>query len=149
MTRWKKFHREVTGTGLVEFGLSLFTIMTVLFGTIDLGRALYAYDWVSRASRLGTRFAMVRGTFCSGLSGGCPATADDVSTYVKSQAVGLDSNRITVTTLCYVTASVASNPPCAPAAAVQVKVQYGFKFSTGVLPLSWTMQAISQRVVMN
>jgi len=74
------------GNALVEFAVSMVVILTLLFGIIDVGRALYAYDWVSNAARLGTRFAMVRGSSCSQLLGGCPAIQSDVVAYLNNNA---------------------------------------------------------------
>lgn len=137
------------GSGLVEFAISLVVVLTVLFGIIDTGRALYAYNWCSNSARLGTRFMMVRGTKCTLLSGGCPATGTDATNYIESNAVGIDTGQVTVTTWCWAD-TVKNNPPCPPQALVQVQVQYNFKFVTPFVPLSgWTMQSTSERVVQN
>src|ERR1035437_7070573 len=81
------------GSGLVEFAPASVIILTVLFGIRDMGRALYAYDWVSDAARRGTRYAMVRGTSsCTGSPElpDCKADLGHITTYVESNAVGLD-----------------------------------------------------------
>ena len=132
---------------MLEFSLAISSILLVLFGIIDLGRALYAYDWVSDAARRSTRFAMVRGEDCRSLAGGCPATSSDVTTYVRSLATGIDTGQLTVTTTCFATASVSSPPPCAPPGWVNVNVQYNFYFVSPLFPLHWTMHSDSQRLV--
>ncbi|HEX5465236.1 MAG TPA: TadE/TadG family type IV pilus assembly protein [Candidatus Limnocylindrales bacterium] len=47
------------GQGLVEFALVLPLILLLLFGAIDLGRAVYAYNTVANAARQGARVAAV------------------------------------------------------------------------------------------
>ena len=152
MLRTVKYRKRDAGSALVEFALSTVTILTLLFGTIDLGRAAYAYNWVANAARLGTRFAMVRGMNCTGLSGGCPATGDDVRAYIASDATGIDTSttQLTVTSGCYATGTPIPTPlPCAPQSSVKVTVQYNFKFLSPLLMKSWTMQSLSERVVQN
>lgn len=136
------------GSALVEFALASVLILTVLFGIIDMGRALYAYNWVCDSARLATRFAMVRGSWCTGLSGGCPAYAPDIEAYVKSNAIGIDPNAVTVTSKCVYGVNVPSLPPCPAPNSVQVKVEYQFSFITPFVPHTpWTMSSRSQRVV--
>ena len=146
------------GTALVEFSLAAFTILVLLFGIIDVGRAAYAYDWVSNAARLGTRFMIVRGTNCPNnpvlLPGGCPATAQNLSDYITNASgtgintSGIDTSQVTVSSEC-ITAAVFAPPPCADKWWVQVKVQYEFRFLSPLVPLSWQMQSISRVVVQN
>jgi hypothetical protein len=148
-TRKRNFRRADAGTALVEFAVAISTILTVLLGIIDIGRAVYAYDWVSNAARTATRFAIVRGTGCTDLTGGCPARQNDVVTYVKNDAIGIDPNQLQVTTACFVTHNIGSAPPCAPRAWVQVTVKYNFKFLSPFTPFFWTMKSVSERVVQN
>lgn len=133
------------GSSLIEFALVAVLLLTVIFGIIDVGRALFAYDFVSQAARKATRFAMVRGTACAGLSGGCPATANDIQTYVRSIAPGLRSSAITATAVCMSGAS--GTPPCDPGSPVRVTVQYAFGFVSPFTPRSWTMRSSSQMTV--
>ena len=144
----KKNKNGEAGSALVEFALAAVIVLTVLFGIIDMGRALYAYHWVSNAARLGTRFAMVRGSYCSGLSGGCPAHDTDITAYVISQAVGIDTSQVTVTSICVYGANFYSLPPCPAPNSVQVRVVYLFSFiSPFAFHTPWPMTSRSQRVV--
>jgi len=88
------------GQTLVESALSLSLLLLLLFGAIAGGMILNTYHTLSYAARLGSRFAIVRGSHCSGgLSGGCPAADTDVATFVKSSSfVGVDGSQLTVTT---------------------------------------------------
>jgi hypothetical protein len=144
----------------VEFALSAVVVLAVLFGIIDAGRALYSYDWVVHAARSGTRFMIVRGTYCQydpmPLPGGCPATAADATNYITNatgngfDATGINTSQVTVSVGC-LTGAVFAPPPCAPAAPVQVKVDYNFKFITpflaGIPP--WAMTSTSKVIVQN
>lgn len=78
------------GSYVVEFVLLLPVFLVLTIGTIDFGRAIYAYTTVAYAARQGTRYASVRGA--SSIS---PASASAVAAYVKDQVVGVD---ISVTT---------------------------------------------------
>jgi TadE-like protein len=137
----------------MEFGLVLVLILfPLMFGIIDFSRALYAYHWVAYAAREGTRWASVRGTNCTVLSGGCPAdlAGVNVQTYVRSiVAPGIysqacnggstNSGCITTTTQ-YLNTNAAplTGPDCTggeglpldtPGCIVQVQVNYNFGFS--------------------
>lgn len=140
------------GSGLVEQALVLTVLLAVIFGIIDSGRALYTYHFVSQAARDATRWASVRGNTCVGLTGGCPAGAADVQTYVSNvSGMGLDPARITATTTWPI--KPYSNPSCAannknPGCVVQVEVDYAFQFILPFLPsTAFTMSSTSQMVI--
>ncbi|MFI5116659.1 MAG: TadE/TadG family type IV pilus assembly protein [Terriglobales bacterium] len=140
------------GSALVEFALASVVILTVLFGIIDMGRALYAYDWVSDAARRGTRYAMVRGTSsCTGSPEltDCKAGPPQITTYVEGNAFGIDQSAgaLTVTSSCWPASSAFTPPPCAPGKTVQVTVEYNFAFLSPFTPHSWTMTSSSIRTV--
>lgn len=138
------------GSALVEFALATVIILTVLFGIIDMGRALYAFDWVSDAARRGTRYAMVRGTSsCPGSPEltDCKAGPPLIKTYIEGNAFALDQSALTVTSSCWPSSSAFDPPPCAPGKAVAVTVQYNFSFLSPFTPHSWTMTSSSIRTV--
>lgn len=138
------------GSTLVEFSLAVVAILIVLFGIIDIGRALYAYNWLSDAARRATRYAMVRGTKCTGLLTACPATANDVQTYVTSLADGIDTSQLTVTSQCFASNNALPNDlPCAAPGWVKVSVRYQFHLVSPVLaPINnWYMHSDSERIV--
>jgi Flp pilus assembly protein TadG len=58
VARPSKVPRE-RGQGLVEFALVLPIIMLLIFGAVDLGRAVYAYNTIANAARDGARVAAV------------------------------------------------------------------------------------------
>jgi Flp pilus assembly protein TadG len=134
---------------LIEFSLAVVAILIVLFGIIDIGRALYAYNWLSDAARRATRYAMVRGSKCTGLTSACPASASDIQAYVTSLADGIDTSQLTVTSQCFASGNVARVPPCAAPEWVKVSVQYQFHLVSPVMaPINpWNMHSDSERVV--
>lgn len=155
MTTVRKQNGE-SGSALIEFALVSTVFLTLLFGIIDAGRALYAYDFVSSAARQGTRYAMVRGTSCSTDLSGCEgsnpigAREADVQAYVRSFAVGIntDPTILVISARCWVGGSSFNPLPCAPGQAVWVQVRYNFAFITPLVPqLSWWMSSRSQRTV--
>lgn len=118
MSRSLKVRRGFTGergTSLVEYAIVCVLSLTLLFGIIDFGRALYAYHFISNAARTATRWAAVNGSACSTdssctapvscTSSGCstctsgcaPAGGTDISNYVKSiTPPGIDTTQLTV-----------------------------------------------------
>jgi Flp pilus assembly protein TadG len=51
--------RTARGQGLVEFAFVLPIIVLLIFGTIDLGRAVYAYNTLAESARQANRLAIV------------------------------------------------------------------------------------------
>jgi Flp pilus assembly protein TadG len=156
---FRRLHGE-QGNAMVEFALSVAVLLTLLFGIIDVGRALYAYDWLYNGARQATRWAMVRGSHCDSHLQGCPtgATNDTITQYVTNQlpagygngldATGIDISAVTVSSKCF-SANIASVPPCGPTSYLQVQITYQFQFITPFLTQfkSWTMTSTSERVV--
>ncbi len=144
--------RRERGSSLVEQALVLATLLAVMFGIIDFGRALYTYHFVSEAAREATRWASVRGNTCAGLTGGCPAGTADVQTYVSNvSGMGLDPARITAIATWPI--KPYSSPACGtnnnnPGCIVQVQVDYAFQFILPFLPSSaFRMSSTSQMVI--
>jgi Flp pilus assembly protein TadG len=121
------------GQALVEFTLVSMVALLVLFGIIELGRALYSYHLVSNAARLGTRYAIVNGSDCAQTLSGCSAaSADTISSYVRAASPGIDPPALTVST------TWSTGPNCAGApyqgAGCTVTVTASYTFSS-VVPL--------------
>ena len=142
------------GSALVEDALVILLLLTLLFGIIGFGHALYTYHFVANAAREATRWASVRGSTCTALTGGCPAAASDVQTYVSNvSGMGLKGSSITATTTWLPSPSASYAPPCAttanaPGCVVQVQVVYQYKFFFPLLPpTGFNMQSTSQMVI--
>lgn len=140
------------GSSLVELAFVLTFLLTVMFGIIDCGRALYTYHFVSNAAREATRWASVRGATCVGLPGGCPADKGDIQTFVSDVAgMGLDPKKIIATPNWI--APPNNSPTCIsrnnnPGCVVEIQVQYPFQFFFPFLPTNpITMQSTSKMVI--
>ena len=106
--------RSRRGATIVEFALCwmLFVLLTMV-GVMDLGRGLWAYNVLAHSARAGARYAMVRGS-----KSPSAATAADVETYVRGQALMLDQSNLTVTTTW--------TPDQDPGSTVLVQLDYHF-----------------------
>ena len=127
------------GSVLAEFAIVSLAALTIIFGIVDFGRALYMYHLVAEVAREGARYAIVNGT--TACAGGTP---DPLQTWVSSQAPLAGQGALTVTTTCSDTTICANGTatncsnadPCTGAAApfnkpgclATVNVQYQFHF---------------------
>jgi len=128
----------------VEFVLASAVAFTLMFGIIDFGRALYAYDAVASAARIGSRYAIVRGSACT--VSGCPATNATVKAYVLSQLTGLTASSLIVTTIWMAAPGCTASPYQGPLCLVRVEVQYPFKFVLS-FGRTVTMTAYSEMII--
>lgn len=142
------------GSVLAEFALVSLATLTIIFGIIDFGRALYMYHLVAEVAREGARYAIVNGaTACAG---GSP---DPLQSYVSAQAPLAGPGALTVTTTCADTTICANGTatncsnadPCTgatspfnkPGCLATVNVTYQFHFFVPIvsrltLPMSGT-----------
>lgn len=58
--RINRFRRDDRGAAAVEFALVLPILVVLVFGIVDFGRALFAYNYLTSAVREGGRFAAVQ-----------------------------------------------------------------------------------------
>jgi Flp pilus assembly protein TadG len=146
--------KAVRGSTLTEFAFILPLLVTVMFGVIDFGRALYTYHFVSDAAREASRWASVRGKQCIAWPQACPASQADVQNYVAGIVPpGIDPNPRTLS----VAATWVAPPgkvgtcnifPNDAGCAVQVQVTYAFKFMLPFLPKStYAMHSTSEMII--
>jgi Flp pilus assembly protein TadG len=81
-SRW----RDDRGETLIEFGLAALVYFTMIFGTIELGIAVWRYNIISDLAQEGARWASVRGGSAGAIQA---ASAADVDAFVQSRAVGI------------------------------------------------------------
>src|SRR5438093_6133777 len=86
--------RGQRGSAIVEFTLVALLFFSLVFGLVEFGRALFAYSTIASAAREGVRYATVHGSESKQ-----PATAEDISSYVRTKAVGLHDVVVAVTWL--------------------------------------------------
>lgn len=148
---------------MVEFVIASSAFLLVLFGIVEFARVLYTYHTVSNAARLGSRWAIVRGSSCAVLDH-CNATSDDVQTFVRSVVPMVDAGGTTISGcdvagLCVLAAWSASTNPgtdCTaggtntPGHVVCVTVKYPFSFAIPfVSSVPLVLQSTSKMVVAN
>ena len=126
--------RSRSGQASAEFGVVAAVFLTLVFGIMNFARAVYAYNFVSYASREASRYASVHGRYSN-----TPAQASDISNFVLNETHGLDPNFLTVST--------SWSPDNNQGSTVIVQVKYNFTLSSPwltstVLPLSSTSQAV-------
>jgi Flp pilus assembly protein TadG len=119
------------GSTMAETAIVMTTLLAMICGIIDFGRALYTYSFVAQTARQATRWAMVRGSQCTLLTD-CNATQSQVQAYAQSLAYGF----ITPSSMTARTTWVSCPPGSsgnAPGCTVDVVVTYPFHFA-----LPWT-----------
>ena len=117
------------GESLVEFAFASVIFLTIVFGAIEFGVAVWNYNLVSDLAQEGARFAAVRGqtagSACSGMALPCSASNADVQAFVASRASGLS---VTVTTPAGAPGSIAAGN------IVEVRVSHTLSVGGGLLP---------------
>lgn len=137
------------GSALIELSISFLGFMMLMFGVFDFSWAVYAQTFCYAEAQDAVRWASVRGSESSS-----PATANDIQTYVRSQAVGLTKSSITVTS-CWFTAGTSTGCPGpngnnSPGSNVQVTVSYPISPLSGVaIRTGFTVSAKANTVINN
>jgi Flp pilus assembly protein TadG len=130
LTGW----RSDRGETLIEFAFAVAMFLTIIFGTITFGLAVWRYNIVSDLAQEGARWASVRGSSTGAVQW---ATQADVQTFVRSRAVGLTVD---------VTTNV--DPMPAPPQIVEVTVQTTYNPLTPLIPMgTLTLQSKAQMVM--
>ena len=138
------------GQTLVETAVSLTILFSMVFGLINVGMALYSYNFVAESEREGSRYAMVRGS--CGISPRTAATNARVQSYVQSlRYSGLNSSNVTGTTTWPDTGSscTPSITPCNnPREQRDGEVSYAFPWSVPFIPSATaTMSSTSEVII--
>jgi Flp pilus assembly protein TadG len=137
------------GSELVETALTYGILLSLLFGLMQVTLGVYAYHYVSFAAREATRWAIVRGVNCTGLTG-CDAANSDIQTHLQNLGYpGINTaNLTTTTTWSTQTWDTSGGPgtdtavltPCAtapcnvPGNQVKVQVQYDLPLNIPFVP---------------
>ena len=110
--------RAPRGQSMVEFALILPLLLIVMFGIVDFGRAIFAYNSVSNAARSAARVAVVN------------QTAADIEDAAEDEAVGLDPLTVTAG---YTTPGGATCAPVERGCIARVDVTHAWLAATPLL----------------
>jgi len=174
MQKLFRFAREERGSELVEFAITVWLLVLIVFGVYQWGYALYAYHFATYAAEQGSRFAEVHGhtwseyvtTNCSTsappsftMGYGCTASSADIQNYVQSLSTGaINYKNVTINeTNSYVWPG--TTPDCSSACStctttnsqgcfVKVTVSYTFNFLPFLKITALTMSATSENVIL-
>jgi Flp pilus assembly protein TadG len=115
------------GANLVESALSMAILLSMILGIMEICLALYSYNYVAEAARVGARYAIVRGSSCPG----CIATSDNIQTYVRGLAYpGINNATVTAAWPDTGSSCTPSSLPCNnPGNNVRVTVTYPFNLN--------------------
>lgn len=120
--------RDDEGAALVEFALSSVVLFMTMFGLMAVCTVLYSYVFVAEAAREASRYALVRGSACTGFSD-CVITPAQVNTYVKGLSYpGINPGNLTATTT--------FTPDNKPGSVVAVTVSYNTTLNIPFWPKS-------------
>jgi Flp pilus assembly protein TadG len=123
--------RKAAGQTLVEFALAVPIIILLFMALFDFGRAIFAYNTVSNATRDGARIAIVDQRSTSGVSNAAQAAAD------QAVGLGLDPTDITEIRVQYLMPDLSGACPSTwgewAGCIAEVRVQYEFNAATPVI----------------
>jgi len=162
----RAIRRDQSGSALVEMALSAALLLSMLFGVIQFGFALYTYQFVTEVSRELTRYAIVRGSSCtlSSTMTNCGFTDSNstLQTYARSayRYPGMNLGSLTVTNTWYAPVKdgkgfVTSWNACAsgvgcngPGNMIKISVTYPFVLNIPFIPKrSLTVASDSSMVI--
>ncbi len=89
--RWRRFRGDCRGALAIEFGFALPVLVLLTIGLFDLSILLWSSSTIENAAAEGARYAVVNGA-----SSPSPASAGDVETYIRTQAVGVPATALNV-----------------------------------------------------
>ena len=97
MTAWRALLRCRSGASAAEFALVLPLLLLLLFGLIDAGRMLWAFNRAEKATQAGTRYAVVTKMAASGFEDYSFATDDPVPVVAGTAVPTTNFDRIVCT----------------------------------------------------
>ena len=125
--------RKRRGSAVVELAILSPLLFLVTIGAFELGRAMWVKHTLSHVASEAARYASVRSQ-----TSGDPATTSSIAARVKSEAVGIKTDDLTVQTTW--------SPGNAVGGTVRVRVSYDFKPVTPLIPFK-TLQLASAAVM--
>lgn len=148
MNRGNLGRRRATSAGaaLVEFTLSGFLMIVVLFSVVEIGRMMLVLTTVTNAARAASRYAIVHGANRTGSGVNGPSGPGDDPPQVVAVATNyaeaglIAASRLTVD----VTYPNGTNTVGSP---VVVSVSYAYNPMLGMLPLGVNLRNVSRGII--
>jgi len=158
------------GSELVDFALSFWILMTLLFALIYFCFGVYSYVYASNAAQEGAHFAIVRGgTWTSAcntsappsftMKYACTASSADVQNYLRATAPpGIAASQVSATASwpgttadCASSCSACTSPNTVQSKGCMVKVvvSYNYRLFPTLIKASWStaLQATSEKTI--
>ncbi len=88
---WRRLRADRRGGLTIEFGFALPVLILLTVGLIDASMLLWSSSTIENAAAEGARYAVVNGA-----SAPTPASAADIETYIRTQAVGVPATALDV-----------------------------------------------------
>jgi Flp pilus assembly protein TadG len=89
--RWRRYCADCRGALAIEFGFALPVLMLLTIGLFDMSMLLWSSSTIKNAAAEGARFAIVNGG-----ASPTPASAADIETFIRTQAVGVPATALDV-----------------------------------------------------
>jgi Flp pilus assembly protein TadG len=93
-----------SGQTFAEFMMVVLPTIGLIFGIVSFAMTVYTYSFLSNAARDAVRYAIVHGSKSTS-----PASSDDIQTFVRNEAKGINPSSITVTS-CWNPTNVPAQP---------------------------------------
>ncbi len=81
-----------SGQTFAEFMMVVLPTLGLIFGVVSFAMTIYTYSFLSNAARDAVRYAIVHGSKSTS-----PVSSDDIQTFVRGEAKGINPSSITVT----------------------------------------------------
>lgn len=88
---WRRLRADRRGALAIEFGFALPVLILITAGLFDVSLLLWSSSTIKNAAAEGARFAVVNGG-----ASPTPASAADIETFIRTQAVGVPATALNV-----------------------------------------------------
>lgn len=88
---WRRLRADRRGALAIEFGFALPVLILITAGLFDVSLLLWSSSTIKNAAAEGARFAVVNGA-----QSPSPASAADIETFIRTQAVGVPATALNV-----------------------------------------------------
>lgn len=88
---WRRLRADRRGAMAIEFGFALPVLILITAGLFDVSLLLWSSSTIKNSAAEGARFAVVNGG-----ASPTPASAADIETFIRTQAVGVPATALNV-----------------------------------------------------